>query len=105
MIDRAVAANPGWYMVPDYEFQFPFGLRGAPIEQATLRSAFACKFALLLGTDDVNYARLRNDPDALAQGKTRYDRGLFFFRAIEGHCRATWCALQLASAGGAGRRP
>jgi hypothetical protein len=79
MIDRAVAANPGWYMVPDYDSQFPFGLREAPIEQAALRSAFACKLALLLGKDDVNYARLRNDPDALKQGKTRYDRGIYFF--------------------------
>jgi hypothetical protein len=80
MIDRAVAANPGWYMLPDYEFQFPFGLRGAPIGQATLRDAFACRMALLLGTGDVNYARLRNDPAARAQGKTRYERGLFFFK-------------------------
>jgi hypothetical protein len=80
MVDRAVAANPGWYMVPDDESQFPFGLREAPIEQAALRNAFACKLALLLGKDDVNYARLRNDPDALKQGKTRYDRGLFFFK-------------------------
>jgi hypothetical protein len=80
MIDRAVAANPGWFMLPDYEFKFPFGLRGAPIGEGTLRNAFACNFTLLLGTADVNYARLRNDPAALAQGKTRYDRGLFFYR-------------------------
>jgi hypothetical protein len=80
MIDRAVAANPGWFMLPDYEFKFPFGLRGAPIGDGTLRNAFACNFTLLLGTADVNYARLRNDPPALAQGRTRYERGLFFFR-------------------------
>jgi hypothetical protein len=80
MIDRAVAANPGWFMLPDYEFKFPFGLRGAPIGDDTLRSAFACNFTLLLGTADVNYARLRNDPPARAQGKTRYARGLFFYR-------------------------
>lgn len=79
MIDRAVAANPGWFMLPDYEFKFPFGLRGAPIGDDTLRNAFACNLTLLLGTADVNYARLRNDPAALAQGRTRYERGLFFY--------------------------
>jgi hypothetical protein len=79
MIDRAVSANPGWYMLPDSEYKFPFGLRGAPIGGSTLRNAFACNFTLLLGTGDTNYAGLRNDPAALAQGKTRYDRGLFYF--------------------------
>jgi hypothetical protein len=87
MIDRAVAANPGWYLVPDHEFPFPFGLRGAPISKTTLHNAFDCNFTLLLGTGDVNYAGMRNDPAALAQGRTRYQRGLFFFpraRAIAG---------------------
>jgi hypothetical protein len=79
MIDRAVAANPGWYMLPDNESQFPYGLRGAPIAREALHKAFACNFTLLLGTADVNYARMRNDPDALKQGRTRYARGLFYF--------------------------
>lgn len=79
MIDRAAAANPGWYLVPDYEFQFPYGLRGSPIPEARLRSAFGCNFTLLLGTADVNYAGMRNDTGAVAQGRTRYERGLFYF--------------------------
>jgi hypothetical protein len=79
MIDRAVAANPGWYMLPDSEYQYPYGLRDAPISAQTLRAAFACDFTLLLGTSDVNYAGARADPDALAQGKTRYERGHFYF--------------------------
>lgn len=79
MIDRAVSANPGWYMLPDNEYKYPFGLRGAPISEATLRSAFGCNYTLLLGTADVNYAGLRNEPDALAQGRTRYERGRFYF--------------------------
>jgi hypothetical protein len=78
MIDRAVSANPGWYMLPDSQYQFPFGLRGAPISAQRLRQAFSCDFTLLLGTADTNYAGLRNEPAALAQGKTRYDRGQFY---------------------------
>ncbi len=79
MVDRAVSANPGWYMLPDSEYQYPYGLRDAPIRTQTLRAAFACNFTLLLGTSDVNHAGLRNDPDAVAQGKTRYARGHFYF--------------------------
>jgi hypothetical protein len=79
LIDRAVSANPGWYMLPDSEYTFPFGLRGAPIAQRTLRSAFGCNFTLLLGTADLNTAGLRNDPEARAQGRTRYARGHFYF--------------------------
>lgn len=79
MVDRAVSANPGWYMLPDQEYQFPFGLRGTRVFSATLRNAFACNYTLLLGNADVNYGGLRNDPEAEAQGKTRYERGLFYF--------------------------
>lgn len=84
MIDRAVSANPGWYMLPDSEYQYPYGLRDAPLKAQTLRSAFGCDYTLLLGTSDVNYAGLRNDPDALAQGKTRYERGHFYFDRARG---------------------
>lgn len=81
LVHRVVAANPGWYMLPDNEYQFPFGLRGTSISKDTLRRAFASDFVLLLGQSDVNYAGgLRNDPQAVAQGKTRYERGHFYFR-------------------------
>jgi hypothetical protein len=81
LVGRAVAANPGWYMLPDNEYSFPFGLRGTSISTQTLRRAFACDFVLLLGQEDINYAGgLRNDPQATGQGKTRYERGHFYFR-------------------------
>jgi hypothetical protein len=88
LIDRAVAANPGWYMLPDSQYQYPYGLGGAAIPASTLRAAFACNFSLLLGTADVNTSGLRNEPDAAAQGKTRYERGHFYFdRAIAAAAR------------------
>jgi hypothetical protein len=83
MIDRAVAANSGYYLVPDHDYAFPFGLVGAPIPRSTLASAFACNLTVLLGTGDVNYAGLRNDPGARAQGKTRFERGLYYYARSE----------------------
>lgn len=79
-IHRAVAANPGWYMLPDDEYRFPYGLRDASVARSTLRSAFATDFILLLGQSDTNSGGgLRNDPEAVAQGRNRYDRGHFYF--------------------------
>lgn len=79
-IERAVAANPGWYMIPDYEFPYPYGLKGAPIPEATLRSAFAANFTLLLGKADVSTGGIiRNNAHTRAQGANRYERGHFYF--------------------------
>ncbi len=79
-IDRAIAANPGWYMLPDDEYTFPYGLQGAPIPRETLKRAFATDFVLLLGTADVNHARpLRTNEFTRQQGRNRYERGHFYF--------------------------
>lgn len=79
-IDKAIAANPGWYMLPDDEYAFPYGLRGAPIPRSTLTRAFATDFVLLLGTADVNHARpLRTNEFTRPQGRNRYERGHFYF--------------------------
>lgn len=80
LIDRAIAANPGWYMLPDDEYLFPYGLKGAPIPRETLRRAFATDFVLLLGTADVNHAEpLRTNDFTRRQGRNRYERGHFYF--------------------------
>ena len=79
LVKRVVAANAGWYLLPDREYQFPFGLQGTSVGSDTLRRAFATDVVLLLGQADVNYGGgLRNDPQARAQGKTRYERGHFY---------------------------
>ena len=79
MVDHAVSANPGWYMLPDAEYKYPYGLGGAPIAARTLRAGFGCNYTLLLGTADTNYSGLRDEPEAAAQGRTRFERGHFYF--------------------------
>lgn len=79
-IERAVAANPGWYMLPDDEFTYPYGIKGTPITPATLRAAFASDFVLLLGEDDVHTGGIiRKNREAEVQGATRFARGHFYF--------------------------
>lgn len=104
MIDRAVSANPGWYMLPDDEYMYPYGLGGAPIARATLRNAFDCNYTLLLGTSDVNYAGLREEPPAAAQGKTRFNRGNFYFErsqkvAARIGARFSWHRIEVPGVG------
>jgi len=79
-LDRAVAANPGWYMVPDDAFKYPYGMKGAPISPETLKGAFASDFVLLLGKGDTGTGGiLRDNAQTQAQGKNRYERGHFYY--------------------------
>jgi pimeloyl-ACP methyl ester carboxylesterase len=79
-INRAVAANPGWYLLPDNEYRFPYGLKGAPIRQSVLHKSFGSDMVLLLGQNDVSHgAPLRSTAEARAQGRNRYERGHFYF--------------------------
>lgn len=81
----AVAANAGWYTVPDDNVKFPYGLRGAPAEPDRLEHAFASNLTILLGADDTDTESesLRRDDDADAQGTNRLDRGWNFYRTAQ----------------------
>lgn len=84
-IERAVAANAGWYMLPDPAVRFPYGVGGTPVTVADLRAALALPLTVLLGTADTNaHDRvLRKTPEAEAQGPNRFARGHYFFRQSE----------------------
>lgn len=80
-LGRAVAANAGWYMMPDYGEPFPYGLGGAPVTPEDVQRALALPLTVLLGgaDDDPQHASLRRTPEALRQGATRLERGRRFF--------------------------
>lgn len=80
-VSRAVAANAGWYMLPELERAFPYGLKGTPADAAALRRAFAFPLHVLLGDADIDpkHASLRHSPEADEQGLHRFARGQYFF--------------------------
>jgi hypothetical protein len=77
----AIAANPGWYAMPDFEIAYPYGLKNAGIDRETLARAFSRRLIVLLGDqdNDPNHHQLSRTPGALAQGEHRFERGHAFF--------------------------
>ncbi len=82
-VAQAVAANAGWWTLPDPKVKFPYGLKGSKVETAALKSMLQRPLVVLLGTADVdpNHVNLRKTPEAMAQGPHRFARGHTFFEA------------------------
>jgi hypothetical protein len=74
---RAVAASAGRYAFPSWSEKFPYGLADSPIDRAVLRRAFSRELVVLLGDRDITDRE--REPGSMAQGTTRFARGLRFF--------------------------
>ena len=90
-VTRLIAANAGWYMLPELTTAFPYGLKGTVLNEAALRTAFARPLVVLLGEADIDpqHKSLRHTPEADAQGLYRFARGHYFFT----HAKAAAAAL------------
>jgi poly(3-hydroxybutyrate) depolymerase len=82
-VAKAVAANAGWWTLPDFTVDFPYGLKGSPIPEAALKRMLQRPLVVLLGTADTdpNDKNLRRTPEAMVQGPYRFARGHTFFEA------------------------
>ncbi|MGK2927717.1 MAG: hypothetical protein ACSLE2_19045 [Lysobacterales bacterium] len=80
-VARVVAANAGWYTMPDFSIDFPYGLRGSAVGREELGRALQLPVTVLLGDADTDpqHPSLRRTPEALAQGAHRFARGQAFF--------------------------
>lgn len=74
---RAVAASAGRYAFPSWSEKFPHGLDGSPIDRTDLPKAFARDLVVLLADRDITDRE--REPASMAQGTTRFARGLRFF--------------------------
>lgn len=83
-VNRAVAANAGWYTVPDYRIAFPHGIKNTPFTENHIRNFMSKKLYIMLGTKDINPndPNLNNSPEAKAQGAHRFARGYYFWDKI-----------------------
>jgi pimeloyl-ACP methyl ester carboxylesterase len=80
-IESAVAANSGWYILPDENYNYPCGVSNISKSQQNLIKGYARKLVVALGTkdNDRNAKWLSHDSCAEMQGSHRYARGKFFY--------------------------
>lgn len=81
---RIVAANSGFYTLPDPDAELPFGLKGTPVEGEDLRASLRQPLVLLLGEEDDHAeagGTFLRSPSADRQGPGRLQRGRHFYEA------------------------
>lgn len=91
-VDRAVAANSGWYTFPTDTIDYPYGIGDSAGKIGTdIAAYYAKRLTILLGdADTLRQASLRKTPEADAQGLNRFQRGEAFF---------AWCQADAARRG------
>jgi hypothetical protein len=80
---RIVIANPSTWVFPTLQVPAPFGLGGVysdALAQEQLRRYLKQPITVFLGQADTGDEELSETPGAMAQGRTRYERGLNVFR-------------------------
>ncbi len=84
-VDAGVAANSGWYMLPDLAIDYPDGMCGLGLDESYLRRYLGRHLIVLLGDADTDSAApdLPRGESATAQGPHRLARGLWHFD----HCK------------------
>jgi pimeloyl-ACP methyl ester carboxylesterase len=82
MANRVLAANSGWYTVPTFDDEFPYGLTNSTLTPAKVEAAFGADLVVFLGElDDENEVRgdLVRTPEVDVQGVSRIERGKYFY--------------------------
>lgn len=81
-VKRYLAANAGWYTLPDMDTSWPYGLKDSLVSEDDLKGSLGKNVIVLLGDKDIDMTSksLRKTPEALAQGEHRYNRGVNFMR-------------------------
>lgn len=82
----ALAANPGWYTLPDLEQGFPYGLKHDKLSftNADILNWTSKNVMILRGTDDIlRTENLQKSVEADAQGQNRYERAGFMYDRIK----------------------
>jgi hypothetical protein len=75
-IQRAVAANAGCYVMPDWSIEFPYGFKQSGVDPLALQQALSVSLTLLVGEDDTDpfHPTLSRHPLCLQQGENRVAR-------------------------------
>lgn len=72
---HVVIANPSTWVLPSVDDAVPYGFGGTPDPEKALRAYLELPITALHGLDDTGTHNLSSEPEALAQGLNRLDRG------------------------------
>lgn len=80
-LKQAISANAGSYAMPTAKVAWPFGFGGVATGTWDPARAYRQPMAVLLGTADIDpyYPSLPRQPQAMAQGRHRLERGQKFY--------------------------
>ena len=105
-IRRAVAANPGFYTLPRYMEEFPYGLKKTGMAPEAVKDVFGKELFILLGDHDTleHQKSLNKSIGAMRQGKYRFARGMNFYKVAQEESSKlgvtlTWKLQTVAGAG------
>jgi hypothetical protein len=92
---HAYAANAGWYLMPDTNVNYPYGLQNAPANAMTSCLGYSRKMTVMLGEADIdpNHYQLRRTKDAMRQGTNRFQRGNTFYETAKRDAAARNCVF------------
>lgn len=79
----SLAANPGWYMLPDLTVLYPYGLSNTHLSftRQDIIDYTSKHLILMRGTLDVERtSNVRQTPEADSQGSNRFERAEYFFQ-------------------------
>jgi hypothetical protein len=82
----AIAANSGFYTLPDTTLPFPYGLKNSPVTVSPkqLNDWTGRELILMRGTADlVRSESLRQTAEADEQGKNRFERAAYMFERVK----------------------
>jgi hypothetical protein len=105
-VNRVISAASGWYTVPDYNVDFPYGLGETPVSESVLKELFERKLTIMIGDNDTdpNSFGLRHTEEADVQGVQRFERANYFYNtsqqlALDYGVSYRWQFKSIANAG------
>tara|TARA_B100001250_G_scaffold109618_1_gene92592 strand:+ start:962 stop:1876 length:915 start_codon:yes stop_codon:yes gene_type:complete len=77
-----IAGGSGWYTLPNYTENYPYGLNNSPFIESNLNEKFQLPLIIMVGENDTdpNDSDLRKTVQALRQGPHRYARAKNFYQ-------------------------
>jgi hypothetical protein len=89
--DKAIAANSGWYTVPDGIANYPYGIMSSPLSSTSPSKYFERKLFVTVGALDNNGSdpSLRHNVASDLQGLNRLDRANYFYITSQKYAQKT----------------